>query len=429
MSTENKTLIHWYRNDLRTDDHRLLNIEGYKNVFGVYILDQNDVQYTKYGFRKMGLNRLYHLRESLVELQSSLRENGSELLVKFGETGDILKELTEKYNADLSFQKEYGTEEIERETLVQNLLPSSTKVICYEDGFLVPTSFENEISKNNFPRSFSGFRKIVENKLKEIIENTPPITGTVGCFDERFYTIKPINYSKHQHSAFPLKGGCKSAEKHLNDYFFKFKSAKTYKETRNYMLGTYYSTKFSPYLANGAVSPRKIMYELKIFEERYGKNKSTYWIWFELLWRDYFRHAMRYYGRELFLIGGLNNKKVVFKDTKDLYFKWILSQLPSSFVNANMVELKLTGFMSNRGRQNVASYLVHDLNVDWRKGAAWFEHCLIDYDVSSNQGNWLYIVGNAFNSRGGSKFNIDSQQEKYDPNREFTDLWINDIKK
>jgi deoxyribodipyrimidine photo-lyase len=70
--------------------------------------------------------------------------------------------------------------------------------------------------------------------------------------------------------------------------------------------------------------------------------------------------------------------------------KWCNS---SDFINANMIELKQTGFMSNRGRQNVASYFCNELNMDWRLGAAYFESQLIDYDVCSNWGNWAYLAG------------------------------------
>jgi deoxyribodipyrimidine photo-lyase len=79
--------------------------------------------------------------------------------------------------------------------------------------------------------------------------------------------------------------------------------------------------------------------------------------------------------------------------------------------------------MSNRGRQNVASYLIHDLKVDWRAGAAYFERMLIDYDAASNYGNWLYIAGVGNDPRPFRKFNTKMQQEYYDPEGTFVEKW------
>ena len=425
MSTKSKTLIHWFRDDLRIDDHKVLNITGYDHFFGVYVIDKKHIKYTEFGFRKMGLQRLYHLRESLIELQVALREKGSDLLVLFGDTAELLKRLTQEYGADLSFQKGYGTEEIELQNAVEHNLNANVHLHKMEDGFLVPVEYSEAFTRNKFPNSFSGFRNKVEKKLKKEIENSKVIKGQVAPSPELFKTIKKVSYQKHPNSAFPFSGGTFSGKKRLNYYLYESKKASTYKDTRNGLIGEGYSTKFSPYLANGALSPRTILAELKNYEAQFGQNKSTYWIWFELLWRDYFRHALRHHGQKMFLKGGLNGNKIVLNDTNSAFKKWTEGKTPSSFVNANMIELRQTGFMSNRGRQNVASFLVYDLQSDWRKGAAWFEHCLIDYDVASNQGNWLYITGLGFNPKGGSRFNVSSQQERYDHDRSFTNLWTN----
>jgi deoxyribodipyrimidine photo-lyase len=116
---------------------------------------------------------------------------------------------------------------------------------------------------------------------------------------------------------------------------------------------------------------------------------------------------------------------VEYKNNELLFKQWINGEIAEPFVNANMLELKLSGFMSNRGRQNVASYLIHDLGIDWRWGAAYFEMQLLDYDVSSNWGNWAYIAGVGNDPRPFRKFNIKKQQEQYDPDGMFTNYWLN----
>jgi deoxyribodipyrimidine photo-lyase len=89
-----------------------------------------------------------------------------------------------------------------------------------------------------------------------------------------------------------------------------------------------------------------------------------------------------------------------------------------------MTELKITGWMSNRGRQNVASYLIHDLHINWRWGAAWMESQLIDYDPASNWGNWMYIAGVGNDPRPFRKFNTQSQAERYDPTENYRKKWL-----
>ena len=96
------------------------------------------------------------------------------------------------------------------------------------------------------------------------------------------------------------------------------------------------------------------------------------------------------------------------------------------FVNANMIELSKTGFMSNRGRQNVANFLTKELKIDWRIGAEYFEAMLIDYDVHSNYGNWLYNAGIGNDSMPFRKFNQTLQSDRYDPNKNYEKLWLND---
>ena len=103
--------------------------------------------------------------------------------------------------------------------------------------------------------------------------------------------------------------------------------------------------------------------------------------------------------------------------------QWAEGETYEPFVNANMLELKHTGWMSNRGRQNVASYFAKNLLLDWRMGAAYFEALLLDYDVHSNYGNWMYVAG-VGNDPRDRKFNVQFQAERYDPKGAFQKLWL-----
>jgi deoxyribodipyrimidine photo-lyase len=197
-----------------------------------------------------------------------------------------------------------------------------------------------------------------------------------------------------------------------------------YKQTRNGLIGSDYSSKLSPALAHGCISPKSVYHEVKKYEAERVKNDSTYWLVFELLWRDYFRFVAKKYGARIFHEGGIRNKTVQWKSDKEVFEKWRLGETGVKFVDANMKELLHTGYMSNRGRQNVASYLTKDLGINWTFGAAWFESQLIDYDPCSNWLNWAYVAGVGNDPREDRYFNIESQVKKYDPRGDYIKHWL-----
>ena len=158
-------------------------------------------------------------------------------------------------------------------------------------------------------------------------------------------------------------------------------------------MGIDYSSKLSAWLANGSISSRQIYWEIIDYEKEVKKNQSTYWLIFELIWRDYFKYIALKHQDAIFHLGGILNKDYHWDTADAKVNSWIEGTTREPFVNANMIELNKTGWMSNRGRQNVASYFAKDLLLDWRIGAAYFESQLIDYDVHSNYGNWMYVAG------------------------------------
>lgn len=238
--------------------------------------------------------------------------------------------------------------------------------------------------------------------------------------------IDTVSFFVDNRSSFPyflpeFSGGASAASDHLRQYFDR-KLAYTYKLTRNGLTGIDCSTKFSPWLASGALSARTVYQALKEYEAAHGANDSTYWIWFELLWRDYFRLLYLKYGHRLYRQQGLMNLPAPKHDT-DKFEAWCQAKTGEPLVDAGMAELTATGYLSNRLRQIVASYLVHDLGCDWRAGAVWFESQLVDYDVYNNQGNWLYISGRGTDPRNGRRFNIQKQVHDHDRDGTYQRLW------
>jgi len=423
MSINKKNHIHWFNNDLRVNDQPFMPLlTEKKHHFGVYVIDPRKFKQLPYGFRKTGLERAKFLRQCLVGLQESYSQLGSQLLVVYGKPEEIIPTIVTNYDASLSYQREYATEERQIQQSIEQQLDSS-RLHTYDGNFLIHPS---EIALDPFPISFSSFRKKAEKVLKNTATLSEAVPETLPSSPKQFDLLRnrPIVY--HSKTVFPFPGGEKAALYRLNDYLFTSKAISTYKTTRNELLGENYSSKFSPWLASGALSSQTILQQIRQYEEIYGSNQSSYWLVFELLWRDYFRHAGRHYEDRLFHASGINNSALQSSQNMELLEKWKQAKTGNTFIDANMKELALTGFMSNRGRQNVASYLVHDLSLDWRLGAAWFEHNLLDYDVYSNQANWQYIAGLGFNPKGAAVFDIPFQTTRYDPTGTYQNNWINE---
>lgn len=428
-----KTAIVWFKTDLRLTDNETLVKAISQNdiVIPVYCFDDSQFETTSFGFRKTGSFRAQFLLESLLDLDSCLRELGSGLLILKGKPEIEIPNIVKQFKAHRVYAKrEVAHEEKETETLVQSEL---WKLQCELLTFSTSTLYHAEdlpFSIKDIPDVFTNFRKRTEKDAlirsafdKPISINSPKIQPLVL---PTLSELSLVTVKIDDRAAIQFKGGESEALKRLHHYFFETKAISKYKETRNGMIGMDYSSKFSAWLALGCISPRFIYQELKRYESQFGANESTYWLVFELLWRDYFRFMMKKYQNKLFQQSGIQNKdRLMNKFDSELLEKWIEGQTGVDFVDANMIELKLTGFMSNRGRQNVASYLCNDVKLDWRYGASYFEQQLIDYDVCSNWGNWAYLAGVGNDPRGNRYFNIEKQATDYDKKKEFRNRWLN----
>nr|MBP9082973.1 DASH family cryptochrome [Bacteroidia bacterium] len=223
-----------------------------------------------------------------------------------------------------------------------------------------------------------------------------------------------------------MEGGEKPALARLQYYIWNTESILTYKQTRNNLMGDTYSSKLSPYLSLGCISPRRIYHEIIRFENEKYANDSTYWLIFELLWRDFFRFMFKKHGNRYFLQSGIRKSTPVqFEGEAKRFESWKNATTPNQLINAFMKELKATGYLSNRGRQIVASYLIHDLKVNWTWGAWYFEEYLIDYSPASNWGNWSYLAGVGNDPKEIRIFNPEIQALKFDPHNNYSDYWNN----
>ncbi|WP_323787865.1 DASH family cryptochrome [Psychroserpens sp.] len=427
---QNDIALVWFRNDLRVQDNTILNnaIRNHKSVIACYCFDPKHFELSRFGFRKTEKFRTKFLIETIEDLKTNLKALNIELFVSIESPTSYIKQLVDSFNiTSIYLQKEWTSEEIETLKTVRASLPIEIVITDYFDQFLYHPDDLN-ISFSEIPHVFTNFRKKAEkySQIKSVIENHSPEKIDNIINPTQIPTLEELgfeNFASHPNSAFPFKGGESHAINRLFHYFFHTKKLGFYKKTRNGLVGTDFSSKFSPWLANGSISARTIYWKVKQFEKEHFKNDSTYWLIFELIWRDYFKYISVKHQNNIFKVGGILKKVYDWKSDEHQVLKWIDGKTRSPFVNANMIELKKTGWMSNRGRQNVASFFAKDMLLDWRIGAAYFEAMLIDYDVHSNYGNWMYVAGVGNDPRDRT-FNVDLQAERYDANGKFQKLWL-----
>jgi deoxyribodipyrimidine photo-lyase len=423
------TAVVWFTSDLRLADNGVLHAatDRHELVVPVVCIDCEHYQSFQWGFKRSGSRRMQFLLESIHDLQASLSNAEAHLQVELGDPVETILRWVKATGATFVYaKKEVGFEELQ---LQQRLMKELWK--CNAELTVISTStlFHPEdlpFGVRDVPEIFTDFRKRAEREtmVRPVIAR-PAAISTPDLSPTAVPTLASLGYESPANDArtvLPFRGGESSALQRLS-YYLDSRLLSSYKETRNGLIGGDYSSKFSPWLAMGCISPRTIYKAVKEYERSIEANESTYWLIFELIWRDYFRFAMKKHKQKFFRLGGIQGKKVPSARDEDAIRRWTEGCTGVPFVDANMRELRATGFMSNRGRQIVASYFCNDMKQDWRVGAAYFEEQLIDYDVASNWGNWAYLAGVGNDPRGNRYFDIDKQARQYDGAGEYRRLW------
>jgi deoxyribodipyrimidine photo-lyase len=462
-----KKTLFWFRNDLRTQDNAALAcaMESASEIGFVYVHDPRLWQLSSAGLPRLGWHRRRFLKESLCALSSQLATSGFCLTELWGFPETILPEIIELEGFDsLVFSKDPAPFEksIEQELIYCSKVKSFSIHSEWTHFLLNPEMLTKTFT--HLPQTFTDFRNRIEKHSYESIvpQLQPPCVSSQPKSKPVFKDLSSASHQflnnsentsfigleqwwlpntpekdlleKIQKPNAPtekmdlLRGGAPAGLKRVQDYFVGTHSVLKYFETRNGLLDVNDSTLFSAWLANGSISARQIFWQLKEFENQHGNNKSTYWVVFELLWREFFKIHLKTHGERFFHPEGLYRGAPEGSDTPTPWehsMEQVLEcKTGQPFVDANLRELIQTGFMSNRGRQNVASYLIYQMKIPWTHVASFFETFLIDYDPASNWGNCAYIAGVSFDPRGGRPFNVEKQQKDYDPDGNYLQAWL-----
>jgi deoxyribodipyrimidine photo-lyase len=422
-----RTILVWFRNDLRIHDNEIL-LEATRKadkVLPVYCFDPYYFQQNAEGTPKTGALRARFLLESVADLRKNLQALGSELIIRTGDPAEILPQLASQYGvSEVYHHREVAYEETNVSEQVETALWNLKLNLKHFIGHTLYHKEDLPFPIKDIPDSFAIFKKKVErdSDVRPCIgtpENisTPEITdaGELPTLQDLGLT-EPIDDPR---SSIKFTGGETAGLARLEEYFTNNCQVAPTKGRNGATVDR--SSKISPWIALGCISMRQVYWAV-VKHEQTNNVHNTGMLELELLWRDYFRFMFKKHGKQYFSTD--EQAETTSADKQAHFEKWKTGNTGIPFIDASMHKLNATGYISNFSRQMVAGYLVRDLEVDWKKGAAYFEEKLIDYSPASNWGNWAFVAGLGHDPRDNKYFNLAKQASELETNSEFIEKWL-----
>ncbi len=423
-----KTILVWFRNDLRIHDNEILleAVRKADKVLPVYCFDPYYFQTNASGNSKTGSLRAQFLLESVADLRKNLRGIGGELVIRIGNPADVIPQLAEEFQvSEVYHHREVAHEETEISEQVETAL---WKMRLNLKHFIGHTMYHKEdlpFPIKDIPDSFAVFKKKIERDstvrpclgTPEVV-NTPTISNPG---DLPSLTQLGLNEPVHDpRSEGSLIGGETAALAQLEKFFSANDHAGAGKGNRS--IPGVQSSMLSAWIALGCISMRHVYHEV-IKHQQSTHNSQYHGMLLDLLWRDYFRFMFKKHGQKFIAAKNNSEQQGYALDQETLFDTWKNGETGVPMVDAIMHELNATGYISNQSRQITAGFLVNKLQVDWTKGAAYFEEKLIDYSPASNWGNWAFIAG--VNDARESRYHIVAKPAvELETKSDFIDTWL-----
>ncbi len=426
-----KTILAWFRNDLRIHDNEILAeaVRKSTQVLPVYCFDPRYFMVSPSGMHKTGPLRAAFLLESVRDLKASLQQLGGDLLIVVGKPEEVIPEIAEKYQvSEVYHHREVASEETDISSMVEAALWKRHINLKHFIGHTLYHKEDLPFPIKDIPDAFATFRKKIERDSmirkgfgRPEAVRVPAEMETSEVPELYALGLKPQEADERQ--AVRFRGGETEGLSRMQDYIWQQDFCKADKSVRG-RAGIHQSSRLSPWISLGCLSTRRIYWEIKKYERERGTNDATYGLIYELLWRDYFRFMFKKHGTPFFAESTPAEGKPVSDHAFD---RWKDGRTGSPFVDANMRELNATGYMSAWGRKAVASFLVRELNVDWTLGARYFEEQLIDYSPASNWGNWAHIAGLRIDPRDSKVTALQKLASECDPRGDYVRRWVPEL--
>jgi deoxyribodipyrimidine photo-lyase len=394
--------IFWFRRDLRLLDNIGLNLalSESKDVQPIFIFDDDIIDELSKDDPR--LNFIY---QELLKINKELLSCNSSLKVYHGNPLKVFKELSRE-NPELVVytNRDYEPYAIKRdEDINQLLLENGSSLISCKDQVIFE---KNEVVKNDgLPYTvFTPFKNKWLAKFKE-----------EGLHVE--LELNSGNFNKSSH-AFPSLKELGLEKSSIEVPSFSLEKVHNYEETRNFpFLDS--TSKIGPHLRFGTVSIREIVSKAKDLNDTYLS---------ELVWREFFMQILWHFPKVVHENFRKKYDFIQWRNNQEEFEKWCKGETGYPLVDAGMRELNKTGFMHNRVRMVTAGFLCKHLLIDWRWGEAYFAKKLLDYELSSNNGNWQWSAGTGCDAAPYFRvFNPSEQIKKFDKQNSYINKWIEDF--
>ncbi len=417
---EKPTYIHWFRQDLRLEDNPALSkAAALGTVLPLYILDDDSA-----GEHTMGAASRWWLHHSLCALEQSL---GIRLNIYRGQAEACLNDILKRYPIKGVFWNRcYEPWRMERDARIKKTLRQNGIDAESFNGFLLWEPWDIQKQDGTPYKVFTPFYRKGCLNASPPRSPLPPPARLDLVRDEKALGVEDLNLRPHLRWDVSLEGhwmiGEEGAKKRLSEFLKK--GLPQYKEGRNFPAQPFVS-RLSPHLHFGEISPQKIWHEVSALEQ----DKNIDHFQSELGWREFSYHL-------LYQFPDLPHKNLQSKfdhfpwqNDKENLKRWQKGQTGYPIIDAGMRELWQTGYMHNRVRMIVGSFLVKNLRMHWRHGERWFWDCLVDADLANNSAGWQWIAGCGADAAPYFRiFNPILQGEKFDPHGDYTRRFVPELK-
>ncbi len=411
-------IIIWFRNDLRLIDNApIFNAKG-APIIPIYIYDEN-------AQRPFGAASKYWLNHSLKALENSFSKYGIKLLIAKGDTKTILSDICTKTRATSVFcTRGYEPEAINLEKNLYDYFNAQNIIFKRFSGNLLCEPEEVKNASGAYFQVFTPFYKTmlsgnyIHKPLEQVVINGYGFD--YGIKIEELKLLPKINWTKD----FDKNIGEDAALKKLDNFINRVNG---YGENRN-IPKLNATSRLSPHLRFGEISPRIIYARLEAAKAEMHNADCDKFI-NELIWRDFSYNLLFRYPnfKEANIKTQFDNFPWV-ENNSDLV-KWQKGQTGYPIIDAGMRELWQTGYMHNRVRMIVASFLSKHLLIDWREGEKWFWDCLLDADPASNPASWQWVAGSGMDAAPYFRiFNPITQSEKFDTNGDYIKQFVPELR-
>jgi len=408
---KDKITVFWFRRDLRLDDNVGLYqaLKSDYTVLPIFIFDTEILE-------NLPKNdaRLTFIHQCIQKLHTKLQTNhGSGIAQYKGKPNVVFEQLMEQYDIQSVYTNhDYEPYAKERDQQVlEQLAQSNISFKTFKDQVIFE---KDEVVKND------GDPYVVYTPyMKKWKENFNPSVhlvdyDTLALLDSNLFQSKTLPTIRLEDLGF------ETSDITIPDFDVSADLVRNYGDTRDYPALDYGTSHLGPHLRFGTVSIRKMV------KKAIGSKKETFWN--ELIWREFFMQILWHYPHTVSKAFKPKYDRIQWRNNEEEFERWKNGQTGYALVDAGMRELNATGYMHNRVRMLVASFLCKHLLIDWRWGEAYFAEKLLDYEMASNVGNWQWAAGSGVDAAPYFRiFNPMTQVEKFDKDRKYINKWVPEL--